>query len=428
MKQRLALLFIIVHFVHQTPSLLEHLTLSDFNLLVKKTLSNNLNPSYWIVAEIGEMNIAQKGHCYLDLVEKTDNTINARMRATIWSYAFATIQSQFVRMTGTSLQKGLKVLINASFEFHEIYGVSLNIKDIDPQFTLGEKERKKQETINQLESDGIIDLNKALVLPLVPQRIAIISSETAAGYGDFVDQILTNTYGYQPTLSLFHSVMQGDQAPNSVMECLHNIYAQEDAYDLVVIIRGGGAQTDLDCFDDYELCAHIAQFPLPVLSGIGHDRDSTIVDMVANVSLKTPTAVAEFVINGMMHFEQQILDLHQSIKQATLSRINTHHDALNHISLNLRMQAKHVLDRESYKLDNIHSVLTKKPIESIKRARLDVASLHKFIAANNPDYILKKGYTISKVNGVYLNDGSEVKKGDIIETITKNKTITSTVK
>ncbi|SHJ52620.1 Exodeoxyribonuclease VII large subunit [Reichenbachiella agariperforans] len=406
---------------------MEQYSLSEFNLFVKKTLSQQLAPSYWIVAEIGEMNIAQKGHCYMDLVEKENNFIKAKMRATVWSYAFASIHNQFLHIAGTPLKKGMQILLNASFEFHEVYGVSLNIKDIDPNFTLGERERKKRETLLQLEQDGIIDLNRSLVLPQVPQRIAIISSETAAGYGDFLSQINNNAYGYRAELRLFHAVMQGDQAVASIIDGLHRIYEIEDQIDAVVLIRGGGAQTDLDCFDDYDLCAHIAQFPLPIITGIGHERDQTLADRVANVNLKTPTAVAEFIISGMMEFESSVNGFFDQIAGLASQQIKSSQERLIQTSHIIDLKAQQVIQRAEHQLDMLSQVLYRRPLEIIRNQTQQLTALDKLLHAHDPQEVLKKGYSITKINGQVLNAKDQLKAGDHLETYSYGKEIRSTI-
>ncbi|UXP31724.1 exodeoxyribonuclease VII large subunit [Reichenbachiella agarivorans] len=406
---------------------MEHHSLSEFNLLVKQTLSNHLAPSYWIVAEIGEMTVVQKGHCYMDLVEKEGNFIKAKQRATIWSYAFSGIQSQFQQIAGVPLKKGMEVLINASLDYHEVYGISLNIRDIDPSFTLGERERRKQETILQLEREGIIDLNKSLILPQVPQRIAIISSETAAGYGDFVNQINQNSYGYQVSLRLFQATMQGDQAVKSIIDSLHRIYELEDEIDLVVIIRGGGAQTDLDCFDSYDLCAHLAQFPLPVVTGIGHERDHTVADLVANVNLKTPTAVAEFIISGLMQFESDVLELFQKIGEIARGKVQQELQLIIESKHRIALKTQHILQKSSFELDRIVQLLNQKPKDIIRSKSQELNALAKLLQAHDPKEVLKKGYSITRINGQSINDQTKARAGDQLETITYDQVLTSTV-
>jgi exodeoxyribonuclease VII large subunit len=268
------------------------------SLHIQKTLKDNLEPSYWVVGEIGAMNVNQKGHCYLELVETKEDKLIAKSRATIWSYTYSNLSTWFQGITGQPLSEGMKILANVKVSFHELYGFSLNIQDIDANYTLGEKERLKQEVINKLIADGVYEMNKELSLPVVPQQVAVISSPTAAGYGDFITHVDNNNYAYRIHTHLFPAIMQGDEAPSSIIKALLEISAT-DVFDLVVLIRGGGSQLDLECFNDYDLCSHLAQFPLPVVTGIGHERDETIADMVAHTRQKTPTAVAEFIVQDL---------------------------------------------------------------------------------------------------------------------------------
>ncbi|HAA16033.1 MAG TPA: exodeoxyribonuclease VII large subunit, partial [Cytophagales bacterium] len=301
----------------QTP-----LTLAELNTKVKSTLEEQLEPSYWVIAEIGSMQVAQRGHAYLELVEKQDEQITAKLRANIWAYTYRVVSGWFQSVTGSPLQAGLKVLVHGVVTYHEVYGLSLNIKDIDPNFTLGERARQRMEVLQKLEADGVLEMNQELALPLVPQRIAVVSSATAAGYEDFMEQITHNGYGYRVHTQLFRAVMQGDQATESIIGALHEVHNAPRPFDAVVIIRGGGSQLDLDCFDTYELAATVAQFPLPVITGIGHERDETIVDMVAHTRMKTPTAVAEFLIQGLRAFEENVLLLEERLQQYTQRYVN----------------------------------------------------------------------------------------------------------
>jgi exodeoxyribonuclease VII large subunit len=403
-------------------------SLLEFNELIKSTLDKNLEKSYWIVAEIGELSVNQKGHCYLDLIEKKDNYIIAKNRATIWSYTFAKLNNWFADRTGTPLKSGMKVLVNASVQYHEVYGFSLNIKDVDPNFTIGERERKKQETVRELEQEGIIDMNKSISLPIVPQRIAIISSETAAGYGDFVHQLSANSFGYKINFTLFNSAMQGDQAADSILKSLHYIFEHEDNFDIVVIIRGGGAQTDLDCFDDYELCTHIAQFPLPIITGIGHERDSTIADLVANTSLKTPTAVAEFIIGGLSDFESKVNFLFEQVFSLTTKLIREEEGTLNNYSYNIKLSSQRKVHQSELKLNSIEDSIKTLPKRRIEKQlnKLDIYEAK--IIATDPIRILKKGFSITKINGKSIQNILNPETGDLIETTSKNGIFESIVK
>ena len=273
---------------------MEAISLLELNSRVKQVLKQQFSETVWVTAEITELQLNRSGHCYLQLVDKreADDSVLATARATIWAFTFRTLQPYFETTTGRQLGKGMKVMLLVEVVFHELYGYSLNVKDIDPTYTVGDLERKRKEILKQLEQEGIIDMNRELEFPQLPKTIAVISSPTAAGYGDFMNQLEQNAYGFQFQVKLFPAVMQGEQTTASVIAALERIYEYEELFDLVVLIRGGGSQTDLGSFDSYDLAAHVAQFPLPVLSGIGHERDETIVDRVAHLRVKTPTAAA----------------------------------------------------------------------------------------------------------------------------------------
>ncbi len=286
----------------------DRFSLSELNGEVKKVLSSNFAVPVWVIGEISEININSNGHCYLTLIEKGDSEdrIVAQARATIWSYTFRMLRPFFETTTGQQLTDGIKVLLQVSVEFHELYGFSLNVRNIDPTYTLGDQARRRREIIKRLTDEGVLTMNKELELPFVPQKIAIISSASAAGYEDFMEQLTNNPKGFHFYTRLFPAVMQGNKSEQSIVDALDRIYPYEDFFDLVVIIRGGGSQVDLSCFDNYTIAYHITQFPLPVLTGIGHEKDDSIVDLVAHTRLKTPTAVAEFIIEGVASFEERI--------------------------------------------------------------------------------------------------------------------------
>ncbi len=302
----------------------EQLKLSELNGRVRKSLSAAFPSPVWVIGEISEIKTNQSGHCYLMLVEKEEggDRIVAQARATIWSYTYRMLRPFFETTTGQALTDGLKVLVSATVEFHELYGYSLNIRDIDPTYTLGDMAKRRREIIRRLTEEGVVDMNKELELPLVPQRIAVVSSPTAAGYEDFVDQLKNNSYGYSFYVKLFPAVMQGTQAETSIIGALERIYSYEEFFDVVVIIRGGGSASDLLCFDNYNLAYHITQFPLPVLTGIGHEKDDSIVDLVAHTRLKTPTAVAEFLISGAARFEATLSELEKQFTDQVLEIID----------------------------------------------------------------------------------------------------------
>ena len=405
---------------------MNHLSLSELNLVIKKSLEKELSLSYWIIAEISEIRVNPNGHCYLELVEKSDNRIIAKTKGTIWSYTYSNLSLWFEKMTGQQLKAGMKILFNGSVQYHEVFGLSLNIKDIDATYTIGERALKKQQIITQLRDDGVLEMNKELSLPLVPQRVAIISSETAAGFEDFNNQLTNNTFGYSFDTSLFQATMQGDNAPSSIIESLHSIHKRIDEFDLVVVIRGGGGQLDLDCFDDYNLNTHLAQFPLPIVVGIGHERDETIADNVAHTALKTPTAVAEFLIAGIRSFEESIINNLQYIVNYTSDRTADKSAQLTQMVYDLSTIANSKINKQ-------HSIL------ALMKQKLEYATKHCLNVENNqlsklegklellsPQAILKRGYTLSSINNKLIK--SDPKPGASMVTETYKSRITSIVK
>ena len=336
----------------------ERLKLSELNGLVKKTVGEAFTAPVWVIGEISELKTNRSGHCYLNLIEKEENgdAIVAQARATIWSYTYRMLRPFFESTTGQQLTEGLKVLLSVSVEFHELYGYSLNIRDIDPTYTLGDMARRRREIIARLQSEGVAEMNKELDLPLVPQKIAIISSSTAAGYQDFVDQLTNNQAGYHFDLKLFPAIMQGNQAETSIIEALEQIYLYENFFDAVVIIRGGGSQADLSCFDNYNLAYFITQFPLPVITGIGHEKDDSIVDMVAHTRLKTPTAVAEFLISGVAQFDLHIDELNRQFIEIVTDLIA---ESKNNIEQITRMIAPLTREKISKANNNLNQTIWK---------------------------------------------------------------------
>jgi exodeoxyribonuclease VII large subunit len=300
------------------------ITLTELNAQIKEVLQLSFPEQLWVIAEIGELKVNRGGHCYIELIEKksTSDEITARSRATIWSWQYRFIQPYFETITGQTLQAGLKVMLSVSIEFHEVFGISLNIKDIDPNYTLGDMARKRQETINRLMEEGVFEMNKELELPEIPSRIAIVSSPTAAGYEDFMNQLHNNESGYRFYTHLFAATMQGADAALSIIAALDHIYQRENDFDAVVIIRGGGSQLDLACFDNYELALNITQFPLPVITGIGHEKDESICDMVAHTRMKTPTAVAQFFIGLMDEVAEELSELENNLFQGLEALFN----------------------------------------------------------------------------------------------------------
>ena len=306
----------------------QKLTLFELNEQVKETLAKAFPSTVWVIAEVSELKENRNGHCYLELIEKQGTEIVARSRATIWSYTYRMLKPYFETTTGQFFTQGIKILVQVSVEYHTSFGLSLNIKDIDPIYTVGDMAMQRKEIINRLQLQGVFEMNKELQLPLVPQKIAVISSATAAGFQDFMNQLENNEFGFKFYTKLFQATMQGSDAVPSIINALERIYEYEDFFDAVVIIRGGGATADLSSFDNYDLAFNITQFPLPVITGIGHEKDDTIIDLVAHTRMKTPTAVAEFLIKGMERFYDRMLELENEIVQLTRNLIESHQKQL----------------------------------------------------------------------------------------------------
>ncbi len=330
----------------------ERFSLSQLNGEVKKVLSANFTAPVWVIGEISEISVHSNGHCYLTLIEKgeSEDRIVAQARATIWSYTFRMLRPYFETTTGQQLTDGIKVLLQVSVEFHELYGFSLNVRNIDPTYTLGDQARKRLEIIRRLTDEGVLTMNKELELPLVPQKIAVISSPTAAGYEDFIQQLTNNPSGFHFYTKLFPAVMQGNQAEQSIVDALDRIYPYEDFFDLVVIIRGGGSQVDLSCFDNYNVAYHITQFPLPVLTGIGHEKDDSIVDLVAHTRLKTPTAVAEFILDGVAAFEERVNLVEQEALELVETRMENEKGRLEQLTREISLLVRNNLGNRKNEL------------------------------------------------------------------------------
>ncbi len=409
----------------------------DLNKRIKDCLKHNLDDSYWVISEIGEMRFNQKGHCYLELVEKRDDEILAKNKATIWSYTYRNLSGWFESLTGQTLKPGLKILSNVVVSHHEVYGLSLNIKDIDASYTLGERAKKRLEILNRLKEDGISDMNKDILLPLVPQRIAIIASSTSAGYLDFITQLEHNTAGYAFRISHFEAIMQGSEAEESIIKAILDVNTHVEQYDLLVIIRGGGATLDLECFDTYGLASHIAQFPIPVITGIGHERDETIADIVANTSLKTPTAVAEFLISGIKEFEESIDSLFAEIHDYVKNTLKEHQTRIEYLSKHIKYISENTLKSNSAKLSVIRKgiqsaaigrkkileTLVHNYIQSIKLntnrylelKNKDLRNISESIGLLDPKNVLKRGYSIVRLRNKIIKSARDLKEGDLIE-------------
>ncbi|MBR6540880.1 MAG: exodeoxyribonuclease VII large subunit, partial [Bacteroidales bacterium] len=289
------------------------ITLGELMGRIKKGVESELSHMEWVVGEISQVQENASGHCYIELVEyrESDKAVVAKARAVIWDSEYRMIKPFFYSLTGSSIKAGMNVLVKVKVTYSVIYGLTLVVYDIDPSYTVGELELRRQQTIAKLQQDGCMDMNSQLQLAVLPCRLAVVSSATAAGYRDFMNHLKGNEYGIGFKTTLFNAVMQGDEAPGSIIAAMEQIAQRQGEYDAAVIIRGGGAVMDLVCFDDYELALNIAQFPLPVIVGVGHDHDYHVADMVAHTSVKTPTAVADFLVENFLQENQKLTRLYQ---------------------------------------------------------------------------------------------------------------------
>jgi exodeoxyribonuclease VII large subunit len=403
------------------------LRLFELNSIIKNVISSALPDTYWVVAEIAEAKLNQKGHCYLELVEKEDSRTIAQVKANIWSYEYRKLSHKFQAATNESLKPGMKVLLLVAVTFHEVYGLSLNVKDIDPAYTMGEMALKKREVIERLTKEGLIGLNKGLSLPLVPQRIAVISSPTAAGYGDFFGQLDNNPYGYAFIHTLFPALMQGAEAEESIIAALKQVRQKRDMFDVMVIIRGGGSVIDLNCFDSYNLAAQVAKFPLPVITGIGHEKDDTVVDMTAHTKMKTPTAVAEFLISGLRSFEETIIDMQNRLVKYTERLISDENYTLKTLTHRLNFVAVQLNTSLQSKVEGIEKDIRNLVKQFMQNALSRLENLEKVVRLLDPVNVLRRGYSITHHKGKVLKDVSLLRKGDGIETRLFNGVINSVV-
>lgn len=357
----------------------EKLTLLDLQEKIKRGIEGAVPGTVWVTAEIGELNNHYSGHCYLDLIDYKEGGrgVAAKARGVIWSNVWRMLKPYFETTSGVRLEKGLHVLLKAQVSFSPVYGLSLNILDIDPSFTVGELELRRQKTIERLKGDGCMEMNPSLQLPALPRRIAVVSAETAAGYRDFMKQLHQNENGFRFCTELFAAQMQGDDAPQSIISALERIAERSDEFDVAIIIRGGGAAMDLVCFDDYNLALNIAQFPLPVITGIGHDHDFHIADMVAHTWLKTPTAVADFFVGLFVEQEQYIMYLFQRISLTLSQKISA----------------------ERQKLALLHNSMVQGVANLVSNGRRSLDMLQLRINAANPARILGNGFAIVAVDG-----------------------------
>jgi exodeoxyribonuclease VII large subunit len=451
----------------------EKLSLSELQLIIRDSLYMALPDTYWVIAEISEIKENSTGHCYLELIEKhpDEKNVRARIKAIIWSKRYGFLKSFFENITGETLKEGLNILVKTKVEYHELYGLSLIITDIDPSFTIGELAMKRQLIIKRLEQEGVFTMNKELDIPSVPQRIAVISSKNAAGYSDFIKQLTGNSFGYIFYTALIESAMQGVETESAVINALDRIANNSHLFDLVVIIRGGGSQSDLSWFDNYNIAFHVTQFPLPVITGIGHEKDLSVTDMVANTSLKTPTAVADFIVNIVSEAEGHVIELSSEMKDLAGEIIEQNRRRIESSGLRLLPLARIMLanfkDKLSHRIIDIINtgkeytfraglipvnhkskllsavkIFSTGKVSSLERTRQNIISgTLTLINKNNvrleglgntlnmlkPENVLQRGYTLTTVNGKFLKKSDQVKIDDIIDTQFIDGTVKSKV-
>lgn len=394
------------------------ISLFDLNNRIRLVLEEGIAEPVWVIAEISDLSINRNGHCYLELVEKSpdDDRILARSRATIWANTLRILKPYFETTTQQELVAGIKVLIRVSVEFHELYSISLNVSDIEPSYTIGEMARNRQLIIRKLQDAGIFDMNKGLEMPLVPQRIAIISSPTAAGYGDFIDQLTNNPGKYVFYTRLFPAVMQGQETVPTIIAALDEVAAREDFFDAVVIIRGGGSKLDLSSFDQYDLGYFVTQFPLPVITGIGHEQDDSVLDLVAHTRCKTPTAVAEFLIDRIGNFENGLDSLAEETANTSLDYLGSQKERLSLAIRSVKLTTKGFGDRQRMVFSQAQSRLRIGARQLLLMAARQIKNYDQISLHYHPENLLQKGYSLTYKNGQLVKSVTLLQEGDRLVT------------
>ena len=425
-------------------------TLFELNNLVREVISSTLSEEYWVEAELSEVHEV-RGHCYMELIQKElfSNTPVAKASAKCWKNKWSLLREKFAKVTREGLKPGIKVLLKVYADFHEAYGFAWIVTDINPEFTMGDMARKRQEIIDTLKREGVFELQKELVLPQFAQRIAVISSENAAGYGDFCHQLADNPQQLKFYTHLFPAVMQGEGVEESVIGALNSINENIEKFDAVVIIRGGGATSDLSGFDTLRLAENVANFPIPIITGIGHDRDESIVDMVAHTKVKTPTAAAVLLIDHLNHILERLLDAQaeliaavrhrNELEQARLVRMSEKIPVLfslvktrqeqrieRHLA-NITAALNDKLSREHHRLSLIESQLGPTLLQQMTKENYRLQLLQQQLEALNPQRLLQRGYSITLCKGKVVKDARQLKAGDEIETKLANGKITSII-
>lgn len=407
------------------------ITLLQLNERVTATLATTPSlTGVWVTAETSDVR-SSGGHCYMELIDKDPATgrARARLRATIWAARFARLNEVFRAATGSGITSDIKVMVCLSVSFHPIYGLSANITDIDPTYTVGDLLRRRREMIERLTAEGIIEQNRRLQWPAVPARIAVISARTAAGYGDFINQLYSNRYNLRFTTRLFPVLMQGDGAPRSIVAALEAIAADSVDYDCVVIIRGGGATGDLAAFDDYVLAANIALFPLPVVIGIGHERDITLLDYVANMRVKTPTAAAEWLIGRGADALARLQTIATDIVGAATAAVGSAHRRLDFIAGQLPALTTGIIEKGRLRTGRqVADSIVQSVTNILARQGDRLKALGTLLDTLSPQATLRRGFSITRLDGHAVADPAQIPDGAVITTTLAQGTITSTVK
>ena len=403
-------------------------SLRQLNLMVRDAIETHLPDEYWVEAELSECR-EHSGHCYMELIEKDEhsNTPVARASAKCWRQTWLMVKPYFERTTGQTLHAGMKVLLKVYAQYHEAYGFSWIVTDIDPTFTMGDMARRRQEIIRTLKEEGIFDMQRELCIPLFAQNIAVISAPTAAGYGDFCRQLEDNEYGFRFNVTLFPAIMQGEQVEASIINALGQIFNAGEDFDVVVILRGGGATADLSGFDTLALAENVAQYPLPIITGIGHERDESILDMVSNTRVKTPTAAAAFLIDNLRRVLERIEQAEASISQYITQRISYQQQRISQLATLIPTLAQQCLSNERHRIEMLQSRLPVSVERRMTAQKHLLEQLHLKLQGFDPQILLSRGYSITLKNGRAVRNTADLQPGDEIETRVEHGIIRSTV-
>ena len=397
---------------------MESMSLYELGRLIRLTLREGLPDAYWVQAELSEVREAYNGHCYIELVQKAErgNTLLAKARGTIWANVYKMRKPYFESSTGQAFTAGIKVLLQVSVEYHEQYGLSLTVHDIDPTYTLGDMARRRKEILQQLDEEGVLTLNKELPMPLLPQRVAVISAAGAAGYGDFCDQLVGNPYGFVFYPKLFPAVMQGDRVEETIIAALDSIAASREMWDVVVIIRGGGATSDLSGFDTYALAANCAQFPLPIITGIGHERDDTVLDMVAHTRVKTPTAAAEHLVAALVDAASGLDALTSSLTTGITNRIHREERRVEQIAQRLPALFSVMHANGLHRIEQLEARMSTALQHTLVVQKHRLELMEKVIEGASPMQILQRGYSITRCEGRVVRNAADLPEGSVLTT------------